>query len=383
MKYIITFLFLNFFINVSFAQNGIVEKLLSAARNIGSSDSVLFYRIVEEAFRRDTANLETRFALVNGYVNIANDSVIVSNMRFCSYLSFSPDSKNFAVACKNGVASVYTLSGERVVTVRHKDVVNSVVFSPDNKYLLTASFDLTAKSWEWSGDWFSVFTEHRGDVVEAKFSPDCQTIATACADGKVRLWNVYAQNKREFLAHEKGVNCLSFTPKTANLLTAGNDSCAKIFNLEGVVLQKFKHEEAVISANISSNEELLLTVTKGGNVYLWETKTMQKVFNQSIGSSVLFATFSPNGSFFATAGSDSTTRIFSCAGKELLLLKHQDKVLHLAFSPDDKYLITASKDDKVRLWILNPNEILQIINEKKLHGNIPLLSRRERRRLGI
>jgi len=64
-------------------------------------------------------------------------------------------------------------------------------------------------------------------------------------------------------------------------------------------------------------------------------------------------------------------------------LKHQDKVLHLAFSPDDKYLITASKDDKVRLWILNPNEILQIINEKKLHGNIPLLSRRERRRLGI
>ncbi len=63
------------------------------------------------------------------------------------------------------------------------------------------------------------------------------------------------------------------------------------------------------------------------------------------------ATFSPDGSRFATAGADSSARIWdSSTGRLICQLPHATKVTWVDFSPDGQSVVTASRDHTVKQW---------------------------------
>jgi WD40 repeat protein len=71
----------------------------------------------------------------------------------------------------------------------HLRAVTSAEFSPDGRWLVTASDDWTARVWEAAtGKEWLTLRGHRGPVVSATFSPDGRTVLTASADGTARLW---------------------------------------------------------------------------------------------------------------------------------------------------------------------------------------------------
>jgi dipeptidyl aminopeptidase/acylaminoacyl peptidase len=70
------------------------------------------------------------------------------------------------------------------------------------------------------------------------------------------------------------------------------------------------------------------------------------------GSSVIAATFSPDGTRIVTASADETARIWDAAsGAEIACLNgHEDPVYTAAFSPDGTRIVTASRDKTARIW---------------------------------
>src|SRR5678815_4996993 len=77
-----------------------------------------------------------------------------------------------------------------ILPLGHQGDVNSCVYSPDGKYMVTASNDKTAKVWEvLSGNLIFDLKGHGSYVTFATFSPDQKNILTACYDGVVRIWN--------------------------------------------------------------------------------------------------------------------------------------------------------------------------------------------------
>ena len=71
----------------------------------------------------------------------------------------------------------------------HNDAVNSVAYSPDGQYILTASKDHDAMLWdaERGAEPLQVISWHYGDVSDASFSPDGRWILTA-GPRTVGLW---------------------------------------------------------------------------------------------------------------------------------------------------------------------------------------------------
>ena len=61
-------------------------------------------------------------------------------------VAFSPDGKYIATASEDKTARICNLStGKQLFALNHSGVVNSVTFSPDGKYVATASNDNTAR----------------------------------------------------------------------------------------------------------------------------------------------------------------------------------------------------------------------------------------------
>jgi WD40 repeat protein len=116
---------------------------------------------------------------------------------------------------------------------RHGEVW-TVEYSPDGKYLLTASSNHPehgAQLWEAETgklvrDWLI------GPTSSATFSPNGKRFLTAEVNSQVRLWDVDAQVAvRQFVGHEKWVTHGTFSPDGKTALSAGYDNTVRLWKL--------------------------------------------------------------------------------------------------------------------------------------------------------
>src|SRR6476469_8395915 len=193
----------------------------------------------------------------------------------------------------------------------HERWVWSVSFSPDGKYIATASSDKTARLWDVTGKLIQEFKGHQDEVWSVSLSHDGKYIATASGDKTARLWDVTGKLIQEFKGHQDVVRSVSFSPDGKYIATASGDKTARLWDFTGKLIREFKgHQDSVFSVS-----------------------------------------FSPDGKYIATASRDKTARLWDLTGKQIQEFKgHQNSVSSVSFSPDGKYIATASDDNTARLW---------------------------------
>jgi hypothetical protein len=174
----------------------------------------------------------------------------------------------------------------------HEAWVNSAAFSPDGKWVVTASYDETARVWASATGNEMVVLHHEGTVWSAAFSPDGQWVVTAGGDGKVRVWDVS---------------------------TALNTKAAT-----GVEMAVLRGRGGwVSSAAFSPDGKLVVTVGGPDNpVQVWEVDTNRELaVLRGHEAWVNSAAFSPDGQWVVTASDDRTARVWEAStGRELAVL---------------------------------------------------------------
>lgn len=112
-------------------------------------------------------------------------------------LAFSPDSRLLAtgagVPASNGEVALWdvaTLKKVRPIADAHTDLVLGLSFSPDGKWLASASADKFLKVFDVATGKMARSCEgHTGQVLAVAWKPDGKKIATGGADGAVKLWS--------------------------------------------------------------------------------------------------------------------------------------------------------------------------------------------------
>jgi WD40 repeat protein len=167
-------------------------------------------------------------------------------------------------------------------------------------------------------------TDKGGSSTRPVFSPDDRRLAIGNADGTVSVWDTTDSHELVTLRiHGNSVNSVEFSPDGTAVISSGSDGTIQITNTSSGA-----------NPHASPGPRGAYSLTLHGHQ-----------------GAVQAATFSRDGRWIASVGSDHTLRIWSATPGEAIALRgHTGLVGDASYTPDALHIVTSSQDGTVRIW---------------------------------
>ena len=315
-----------------------------------------------------------------------------------SALAFSPSGRHFAVGIGRLIQVWHTPSvpgGDtneglefapfvrRRVYAGHYDVVQSIEWSSDSRFFISAAKDLTSRIWSVDPeDGFvpTTLAGHRQSVLGAWFSSDQEHIYTVSQDGAVFQWD-YVQKpmmngnsddvdgdvspsqwrivqRHYFMQNDAKVKCSAYHPES-NLLVAGFSN--GVFGLYEMPDANMIHTLSISQNDIDivtinkSAEWLAFGASKLGQLLVWEWQSESYVLKQQGHfDSINALVYSPDGQRIITTADDGKIKVWDTQSGFCIVTftEHSGAVTACEFAKRGNVLFTSSLDGSVRAWDL-------------------------------
>jgi len=251
------------------------------------------------------------------------------DQRFASVLEFA---RAFEQVCHTEASKQYASApvhlGKLFTTYRkHSAAVLKIAWSPDGKWIASASNDSTVQVWAADSMRKVSYTRHSDKVTALAWSPirlkssteQGYFIASASADSTVQIWDA-TTGRRKFIYrnHVHPIHAVAWSPDGQYIASAGEDKTIQVWRMP---------------KKDTPTEKILLI--------------SQNSFN-----TILTLAWSPDGKYIASGGVDQVVEIWAPSTGSTICTyhKHQFTVSAVAWSPDGTRVASASFDRTVQLW---------------------------------
>lgn len=307
-------------------------------------------------------------------------------------LAFSPNGQYLASAASDRRLRVWNvdavLQGDEQRFVRHViDLPSSdrygtsLAFSPDNRYLVSGTFNGDVRVWDLNAcdperntcaSEVLLERDYRGVAPAVQFSPNGQLLAASSFDGSVTVWNWSNRTVLTTLEAETGrhtgerqdgrFSSLAFSPDGQYLVAGSHDTTITIWDLEDDFerVEVVKTRLGVESVKFSPDGETLAA----GNLDGIELRSFRNVRGRlQIGEPVAMAgrgrvnslTYGRGGQLIFSGDNSGNVMVWDTEEEEALGTaptdqQHNAPVLAVVLNPDGDLVATSSSNGEIKLW---------------------------------
>lgn len=258
----------------------------------------------------------------------------------------------------------------------HTAAIQSVRFSDDGQWLVTASSDQTCKLWNWHGGRIleQSFDDHTDTVTDAFFLED-DRIVTASLDSAARVRDFRAQDaddrNRSFGEHLSGITTTDVIGDGRVLTGCGRGDIYlwPVDDGEPVLLKD--HDSGLRHIASGPAGDYALSVDEDGNCRLWNLTDQSALdLTQEPDFSALYATFNSLGDVVIVTGRSGEVAFRDVSTSELIGIHagHRGACTRIVVQPGSTRVASLGEDGQVVVWDSATGDVVQRIQLPEAAG---------------